>query len=164
MDTADATELDRSESERIVPEGQLWSGAQFIVGRWFPGTDALDRLSFADDLVATAAALRPVADAILAQAKPEPPTLEPPQPDQPVPDNDPIPTLADELLLNRSFLEDIVDLLRDTDLILHLTNAAGRSVGEASVSGERLLWPPSHWHKGEIATVPAEIVISSTAY
>ncbi|MCC7019669.1 MAG: AAA family ATPase [Ardenticatenales bacterium] len=108
--------LGHGEDGRIVPGDRRWPGGQFLVGRWFPGTTALDRVDFADDVAGVAEALRPTAEALLALSRSD---AEPPADvSDPTSDIDPVATLADDLLLDPSFLEDIVGLLREKRQII----------------------------------------------
>jgi 5-methylcytosine-specific restriction protein B len=47
---------------RLEPAGREYPGGECFVGRWFPGPAALDRVDFADDVLDTASALRPLLD------------------------------------------------------------------------------------------------------
>lgn len=89
-------------------------GAEFVYGRWF------DREEFADidlraTVIETAKQLKPLFDELLAKA-----TEEPPEP--PVGEDEPgsietkaeiLDGLAEELLVDRGFLDDIIELLED---------------------------------------------------
>jgi 5-methylcytosine-specific restriction enzyme B len=54
------------EEGRLEPAGDTYPGGEVFVGRWFPGTQALDRQDFAGDVVAAIQQLRPVFDRLLA--------------------------------------------------------------------------------------------------
>jgi 5-methylcytosine-specific restriction protein B len=67
------------EGTRLEPAGDAYPGGEVFVGRWFPGTQALDRIDFADDVVGTLLRLRPVFDRLLgAQGDGEPEAAPPP--------------------------------------------------------------------------------------
>ncbi len=53
------------EASRLQPASDDHAGGQVFVARWFPGHDALDRVDFADDVVAIAAELQPAVDRLM---------------------------------------------------------------------------------------------------
>ena len=50
---------------RLEPAGDEYPGGDLLIGKWFPGTSALDRKDFEADVLTTAEVLRPVVDRFL---------------------------------------------------------------------------------------------------
>jgi 5-methylcytosine-specific restriction protein B len=50
---------------RLEAQGDQAPTGQFLLGRWFPGDEALDRVDLADDVVAIAAELQPAVDRLM---------------------------------------------------------------------------------------------------
>ncbi len=57
---------------RIEPAGADPGGAQFLIGRWFPGAQALDNPGLADEIVRISADLQPAMDRIMRFVRGEP--------------------------------------------------------------------------------------------
>ncbi len=105
--------------EDVGPLGAHW--AEFVYGRWFDREEFED-VDLAATVVETATQLKPLFDELLALATPGSP--------KPNGDDDPLATpvekfrkpdlgtLAEELLVDRDFLEDIVNLLEDKGQVI----------------------------------------------
>ena len=96
--------------EDVGLRGTNW--AEFVYGRWFQREEFTD-VDLAETVVETATQLKPLFDELLALAKgtqKEPPTGGD--------DTEPIEDLAAELLIQREFLDDVVDLLEDKGQVI----------------------------------------------
>jgi 5-methylcytosine-specific restriction protein B len=60
--------LHHQEPNRLQPTGGELPDRQFLLGRWFPGEEALDRIDFAEEVVAIAAELQPAVDRLMQVA------------------------------------------------------------------------------------------------
>jgi 5-methylcytosine-specific restriction protein B len=58
----------RTRGVGIQPSGRNHSGGEFLLGRWYPGSTALDRMDFRDDVIKTAAELQPAIDRLIQLA------------------------------------------------------------------------------------------------
>ncbi|MCY4620699.1 MAG: AAA family ATPase [bacterium] len=103
--------------------GFLGRSGSFIYGRWYEAGQLTD-LDLTTEVVDVATAARPLLDALVSRARSEDPTNGPPEPEgqhgntEEGTPPDPIDTAAADLLVDRSFLNDIVELLRDKGQVI----------------------------------------------
>ena len=96
--------------------GFFGSAGSFVYGRWYE-PDQLAGLDLRAEVKAAAAAAEPVFEALIEAAKnwPDPPNGPPPPPNGKYPGLD---AAAEDLLVDRSFLDDIVGLLEDKGQVI----------------------------------------------
>ena len=113
------------ESSQIGEDVGLYGahGAEFVYGRWFDRKE-LAELDLAEAVVEVSTQLRPLFEKLLDLAVPgsvAPPVGNqdpPPPPLGPVVEKELIEDLADELLIDRSFLDDVIALLEDKGQVI----------------------------------------------
>lgn len=106
---------------RLEPSGQEVPESHVFVGRWFPDDQALGDVGLAAEVMTTVAQLRETLELILPS---EDSTTEQPgddvvvEPSEPEDETDRLADLAEELLLDPTFLHELADLLEDKGQIV----------------------------------------------
>lgn len=84
---------DRTATSRLEQIGADYESGEFMIGNWFPGETALDRVDFAEDIVAATATLQPLFDHIVQAAGGRPPPV----------DDDPLTPLVERFRAERPY-------------------------------------------------------------